>query len=90
VVDSKYGSAWGGSCSREPIGPYEVGLWKNIKRGWGSFVVIPDLNWKMALRLDSDMIFGVGIQPLRKPLWFYLVLLHKGCFSCETRGIFWR
>jgi hypothetical protein len=29
----------------------------------------------MALRLDSDMISGVRIWPLRKPFHFYLVLL---------------
>lgn len=29
----------------------------------------------MALRLDSKMISGVGIWPLRKPFQFYLVLL---------------
>jgi hypothetical protein len=31
----------------------------------------------MTLRLDFGMIFGVGIQPLRKPFQFYLVLLAK-------------
>jgi hypothetical protein len=40
-----------------------------------SLVVIPDLRCEMALRLDSDMIFGVGIWPLRKHFQFYLVLL---------------
>jgi hypothetical protein len=29
----------------------------------------------MTLRLDSSMITGVGIWPLRKPYQFYLVLL---------------
>ena len=33
MVDSIYGSAWGGWFSNEPIGAYEVGLLKNIKRG---------------------------------------------------------
>jgi len=55
-----------------------------------SFVVILDLKWMMASRLDSDMIFGVRIRSLRKPLCFYLVLFHKECFCCDTRGIFWR
>jgi hypothetical protein len=35
VLDGKYGSSWGGWCSREPVGAYEVGFWKNIMRGWG-------------------------------------------------------
>jgi hypothetical protein len=24
-----------------------MGLWKNIKRGWKSFAIIPDLRWEM-------------------------------------------
>jgi hypothetical protein len=37
VVDAKYGSSWRGWCSREPVGAYGMGLWKNIMRGWGKF-----------------------------------------------------
>jgi hypothetical protein len=37
VVDSKYGSLWGGWCSLEPAGTFEVRLWKNIRKGWESF-----------------------------------------------------
>jgi hypothetical protein len=37
AVDSKYGSLWGGWCSREPVGPFGVGLWKNIRKGWEIF-----------------------------------------------------
>jgi hypothetical protein len=37
VVDSKFYSLWGEWCSNEPLGSYGVGLWKNIRRGWGSF-----------------------------------------------------
>jgi hypothetical protein len=32
VVDAKYGSSWEGWCSREPVGAYEVELWKNFLR----------------------------------------------------------
>ena len=28
---------WGGWFSRAVIGPYGVGLWKNINQGWPSF-----------------------------------------------------
>ena len=41
----------------------------------GGFVVIPYLRWEMTSRLDSYMIFGVQMQPLRKPFQFYLVLI---------------
>jgi hypothetical protein len=34
VVDSKFGSLWGGWCSLEPGGAFGVGLWKNIRKGW--------------------------------------------------------
>jgi hypothetical protein len=27
----------GNFCSSEPVGAYGVGLWKNIRRGWGKF-----------------------------------------------------
>jgi hypothetical protein len=37
VVDSKFGSSWGGWCSNETLEVYEVGLWKNIRRVWGKF-----------------------------------------------------
>jgi len=35
MVDSKFGRLWGGWCSNEPLGMHGLGLWKNIKRGWG-------------------------------------------------------
>uniref|UniRef100_A0A2N9FL13 Reverse transcriptase zinc-binding domain-containing protein n=1 Tax=Fagus sylvatica TaxID=28930 RepID=A0A2N9FL13_FAGSY len=37
VVDSKYGSRWGGWCSHRVHVPYGVGLWKFIRAGWDSF-----------------------------------------------------
>jgi len=46
VVDSKYGSAWGGCVQMRSMGHMEWGLCKNIKRGWGE--------------LSSVTIFEVG------------------------------
>jgi hypothetical protein len=37
AVDAKFGSLWGGWCSRELVGAHGVGLWKNIRKWWGSF-----------------------------------------------------
>uniref|UniRef100_A0A2N9G249 Reverse transcriptase domain-containing protein n=1 Tax=Fagus sylvatica TaxID=28930 RepID=A0A2N9G249_FAGSY len=37
VVDSKYGSQWGGWCSHRVHVPYGVGLWKFIRVGWDDF-----------------------------------------------------
>jgi hypothetical protein len=36
-VDSKYGSMWGGWCSREIARAFGVGLWKYIRKGWETF-----------------------------------------------------
>jgi hypothetical protein len=37
VVDSKYGSLWGGWCSLEPTAVFGLRVWKNIRKGWDSF-----------------------------------------------------
>jgi hypothetical protein len=37
VVEVKYGSLWGGWCSKHCRGAYGVGLWKGIRRGWDQF-----------------------------------------------------
>jgi hypothetical protein len=57
--------SWGGWCSSEPVGAYGAGLGKNIRRGWENFAITLDLRWEMAPMLDSGIIFGVGIWPLR-------------------------
>jgi hypothetical protein len=38
AVDSKFGSLWGGWCSFEPVGAFRVGLWKNIRKWWETFL----------------------------------------------------
>jgi hypothetical protein len=37
MVDSKFGSLWGGWCSLEPVGAFGVELWKNIRKGQETF-----------------------------------------------------
>jgi hypothetical protein len=37
VIMEKYGSMEGGWMSKSPTGPYGVGLWKHIRRGWSIF-----------------------------------------------------
>jgi hypothetical protein len=49
-------------CSNEVHGSHEVGLWKNFKRGWGSFLAILDSRLVMAPKFDFDMMCGVGIK----------------------------
>jgi hypothetical protein len=36
-VDIKYDSMRGDWCSKEVRGPYGVGVWKCIRRGWDGF-----------------------------------------------------
>jgi len=50
-------------------------LWKNIRKFWGLFLVIPNLRWEMTPRLDFDIFRGVGIRPLKKLFHIYVVLL---------------
>jgi hypothetical protein len=38
VVKANYESLWGEWCSNPMHGSYEVGVWKNIRRGWGIFI----------------------------------------------------
>ena len=42
-------------CSSKVYGSYRVGLWKNIKKGWESFLIILDLRWEMAPILDFGL-----------------------------------
>ena len=37
VIAVKYGCECGSWCTRPTNGPYGVGLWKNINRGWPTF-----------------------------------------------------
>jgi hypothetical protein len=37
LISAKYGSSLGGWTTRELTGPYGGGLWKHIRKGWGSF-----------------------------------------------------
>ena len=38
VIEMKYGSVWGGWCTKSMNGLYGVGLWKNISQGWPFFL----------------------------------------------------
>uniref|UniRef100_A0A2N9FE24 Reverse transcriptase domain-containing protein n=1 Tax=Fagus sylvatica TaxID=28930 RepID=A0A2N9FE24_FAGSY len=37
VVEAKYGSLWGGWCSKEVKGSYGLCLWKSIRKEWETF-----------------------------------------------------
>jgi Co/Zn/Cd efflux system component len=37
LMDAKYGTAWAGWYSLDPLWSHRVGLWKNIRKGWSLF-----------------------------------------------------
>ncbi|KAG6698035.1 hypothetical protein I3843_08G001900 [Carya illinoinensis] len=37
ILECKYGSEWGGWCTKEVRGAYGVGVWKFIRSGWDGF-----------------------------------------------------
>jgi hypothetical protein len=81
----RFGGKWWWALNMETHGEDSVLVSLLGHMGWvygiilggvgGSFLVTPDLRWKIAPRLDSSMIFGLGIWPLRMSFQFYLVLL---------------
>jgi len=72
AVDSKYGSLWGEWCSREPVGAYGVGLWKNIRKMWG-----------MGLGQNFGMICGAGDMVLKEafPVLFGIAQMKDASIS---------
>jgi hypothetical protein len=60
VVNSKYGSLWGGWCSLEPTGAFGVGVWKNIRKGWDSFSRFTRFVVGDTFKSAFGMICGVG------------------------------
>jgi hypothetical protein len=61
AVDSKFGSLWGEWCSREPVGAFGVGLWKNIRKGWETYSGFARFEVGMGLGQNFDTICGAGI-----------------------------
>jgi hypothetical protein len=62
VIDAKFESLKGAWCSKEVSGSFGVGVWKHIRRGWRSFVILFVLRWGMGHILVSGIIGGVGID----------------------------
>uniref|UniRef100_A0A2N9GKR1 Reverse transcriptase domain-containing protein n=1 Tax=Fagus sylvatica TaxID=28930 RepID=A0A2N9GKR1_FAGSY len=66
VVDAKYGSLWGGWCSKDTRGPYGVSLWKNIRKEWESFLKHLFLQVGNGERIRFWRDHWCGKEPLKK------------------------
>jgi hypothetical protein len=75
VVDSKYGSLWGGWCSLELGGAFGVGLWKNIRKGWETFKGFTRLVVADGRRICFWHDLWCGDMVLKVAFTVYLVLL---------------
>jgi hypothetical protein len=53
TMDNKYDSLRGGWCSKEVVGPYGMGVWKCIRRGWEGFS-------KFVMHEVGDGSYGMG------------------------------
>jgi hypothetical protein len=84
VVESKYGSSWGGWCSSELV----VGVWGRygkILEGVGeSSIVTPNLKWMMVPMLGSGMIFGVKRWRMLKSFYNALGCRDGLCFPWKS------
>ena len=65
VVDSKYGSQWGGWCSNRVSEPHGVSLWKGIRAGWDSFVRYTSFEVGDGSRIKFWHDSWCGDQPLK-------------------------
>uniref|UniRef100_A0A2N9HQX5 Reverse transcriptase domain-containing protein n=2 Tax=Fagus sylvatica TaxID=28930 RepID=A0A2N9HQX5_FAGSY len=70
LVESKYGSDWGGWCSKKGRGGYEVCLWKYIQQDGIGFPSVCPSQLVTAQGFAFGSISGVGMALLRMSLHF--------------------
>ena len=72
MIESKYGSLWGGWCSRPVNGPYGVGLWKYISQVWSSFSshILFDIGDGSRVKFWHDQWCGESSLAVRYPALF--------------------
>ena len=72
VIKAKYGSMWGGWCSRGLMGL----VYGNIsERGGKTFILLLSLRWGMVLVLNFGMILGVRSFLWKVASYSYTILL---------------
>ena len=62
IIKAKYEDHDGGWCLKEVSGPYGVGLWKHIRRGWDIFAKGLQFEVGWGRKSLFGMIFGVVIN----------------------------
>jgi hypothetical protein len=65
-VDAKFSISWCGWYCNEPVGTYEVGLWKNISRGFGRAVGVLQVKVNLGWHCRKD---GVSVGQLEKVIF---------------------
>jgi hypothetical protein len=77
-VDFKFGSSCGMWCSNEPRGSLGLGLWKNIRRGWGKFSSHTKFEVRDCSNVDFWHNLWCGDKALKEGLPVcYMVLLAR-------------
>jgi hypothetical protein len=70
-----YQSCWVGIVQIRSMGCIGWGYGKRLEGVGGDSLVILDLRWEMALRLNFGITSGAEIKPLRKLSQIYTILL---------------
>ena len=66
ILVAKYGADWGGWHSGEIPSPHGVGIWKFICKGWQTFRSHFHFDPGEGSKIRFGMMFGVGIEPLKR------------------------
>jgi hypothetical protein len=66
IIKEKYEEQEGGWCSKEISGPYGVGLWKHIRRGWDKFAQYMRFEVGMGSKIRFWHDTWCGSQPLKQ------------------------
>jgi exonuclease III len=66
IIKEKYEDQEGGWCSKEISGPFGVGLWKHIRRGWDKFAQYVRFEVGMGSKIRFWHDTWCGSQPLKQ------------------------
>jgi exonuclease III len=66
IIKEKYEDQEGGWCSKEISGPFGVGLWKHIRRGWDKFAQYVRFEVGMGSKIGFWHDTWCGSQPLKQ------------------------